>query len=174
MVLVVLAVLWAVVLVPPLLRARAEHVSRDSIRDFSFKIGALGRANAPYRPAMLGSYRPPEPRVGQGVGLVAAVPVAPFAFDAAGEHSARRRRQVFATLALSCAVTFMLAMSGSGGGWVVFGVCVALLLAYSAAVAYFRQLSLERIAKVRYLPTIAPMPPVRPATQLAYRRTVNS
>jgi hypothetical protein len=167
-VLVVLAVLWAVVLAPPLLRARAEHVSRDSIRDFSFKIGALGRANAPYRVARLGTGRPAPLRALPGT----PVPAAAFAFDEAAERSARRRRQVVASLALACAVTFMLAMSGSGGGWVLFGVCVALLGIYGALVAYFRQLSLERLAKVRYLPTIAP--PARPAAQFAYRRTVNS
>ena len=43
-VLFILAVLWAVVLVPPLLRSRSQH-SADSIVDFNYKLDVLGRTN---------------------------------------------------------------------------------------------------------------------------------
>ena len=44
MVLVILAALWAVVLVPPLLRSRAERAN-DSIGDFNYRLDVLGRTN---------------------------------------------------------------------------------------------------------------------------------
>jgi len=43
-VLVILAALWAVVLLPPLLRSRAERVN-DSIGDFNYRLDVLGRTN---------------------------------------------------------------------------------------------------------------------------------
>ena len=46
-VLVILAACWAVVLVPPMLRARTER-STDPITDFNFRLGVLGRARYRY------------------------------------------------------------------------------------------------------------------------------
>ena len=43
-VLIILAVLWAVVLVPPLLRSRSQR-SADSIVDFNYTLDLLGRTN---------------------------------------------------------------------------------------------------------------------------------
>ena len=43
-VLFILAVLWAVVLVPPLLRSRGQR-SADSIVDFNYKLDVLGKTN---------------------------------------------------------------------------------------------------------------------------------
>jgi len=43
-VLFILAVLWAVVLVPPLLRSRSQR-SADSIVDFNYKLDVLGKTN---------------------------------------------------------------------------------------------------------------------------------
>lgn len=175
-ILVVLAVLWAAVLVPPLMRARSEHVSRDSIRDFSFKIGALGHANAPYRPAAFRSSRPrpaargPVATSAASQGFASGPAGLPAGSDAS-ERSSHRRRQVWASLGLANVVTFMLATSGMRGAWISFGLVVALSALYGVAVVWFRQGSLEPLAPVRYLPTIqAP----QPVTQLAYRRTVNS
>ena len=43
-VLIILAALWAVVLVPPLLRSRSQRTA-DSIVDFNYKLDVLGRTN---------------------------------------------------------------------------------------------------------------------------------
>jgi hypothetical protein len=43
-VLFILAVLWAVVLVPPLLRTRSQRTA-DSIVDFNYKLDVLGQTN---------------------------------------------------------------------------------------------------------------------------------
>jgi hypothetical protein len=172
-------VFWVVVLVPPLLRARAEHVSRDSIRDFSFKIGALGHANAPYRPA---PFRSNLTRAGAAAPLPvnvrpAARPASAYGPSvAASERSALRRRQVFSVLAISAVVTLMLAISRTPGAWLMFAVSAGLLLAYVGLVAYVRpsssaRIPIDRLAQVRYLP---PARDQQPAPQLAYRRTVNS
>jgi hypothetical protein len=46
----VLAIAWIVVLVPPVLRARADNRSRgDSIGDFQNRLGVLGRTHSPRR-----------------------------------------------------------------------------------------------------------------------------
>jgi len=175
--LVVLAVFWVVVLVPPLLRARAEHVSRDSIRDFSFKIGALGHANAPYRPA---PFRTNRSRAAAPLPVnvrPAARPASAYGPSAAAsERSALRRRQVFSVLGISAVVTLMLAISRTPGAWLMFAVATGLLVAYVGLVAYMRPSSsarvpIDRLAQVRYLP---PAREQQPAPQLAYRRTVNS
>ena len=47
-VLLVLAVLWAVVLLPPMLRSRAERAN-DSIGDFNYRLDVLGRTNGALR-----------------------------------------------------------------------------------------------------------------------------
>ncbi len=173
--LVIIGAFWIVVLVPPIVRARAEHVSRDSIRDFSFKIRALGGANAPYRPAALRSGRPPMGATGQLVRPAGRpVPGAPAAYSsAASERSAIRRRQVFSMLGLFALVAFMLAISGMSQGWIVFGFAIVMLAGYSALVAIYRpaaraRIPLERLAPVRYLP-----PTQRPtvAPEYVYRRS---
>src|SRR5262249_56924719 len=43
-VLIILAVLWGVVLVPPLLRSRSQR-NADSIVDFNYKLDVLGQTN---------------------------------------------------------------------------------------------------------------------------------
>ena len=43
-VLIILAVLWAVVLIPPLLRSRSQRTA-DSIVDFNYTLDLLGRTN---------------------------------------------------------------------------------------------------------------------------------
>jgi hypothetical protein len=170
-------VFWVVVLVPPLLRARAEHVSRDSIRDFSFKIGALGSANAPYRPA---PFRTNRARGGSslpvGVRTANLAPVAYGPSSAAAERSALRRRQVFSVLGILVVVMLMLAFSGTPGAWMMFAVSAGLLVGYVGLVAYLRPNSqarapMDRLAEVRYLPSV---PQQQPAPQFAYRRTAGS
>jgi len=173
-ILVILGVAWAIFLVPPLLRARAENVSRDSIRDFSFKIGALGRANAPYRPA---PFQPRQARAALPL-TGAPAPSAARVASASGllnDRAAIRRRQVFSVLGLALVVALMLAISSGGAAWVVFTLAVVLFVAYAGLVVYFRPASrvpLERLAQVRPFPTAPARPQHGP--EYSYRRTVNS
>jgi hypothetical protein len=166
-----------IILVPPIMRARAEHVSRDSIRDFSFKIRALGGANAPYRPAAFRTTRPTAPapivRPAVGVNLAGSTQGVYPGSSGGSERSAIRRRQVFSVLAIAVVVTGMLAISGTPGGWLLFGVSVGLLGAYVGLIAWFRPASraripMDRLAQVRYLP---PAPRQAPAPEYIYRRS---
>lgn len=174
MILVILGVAWAIFLVPPLLRARAENVSRDSIRDFSFKIGALGRANAPYRPV---PFRSRAPRTTAPVSAAQQLPVARIAATTSfvSDRAAIRRRQVFSVLGLALVVTLMLAISSGGTSWALFGIVGALFVGYMGLVAFFRPASrvpLERLAQVRPFPPAPARPQQTP--EYAYQRTVNS
>ena len=56
-VLIILAVLWAVVLLPPLLRSRSQRTA-DSIVDFNYKLDVLGRTNGSVDDAAVPAPRP--------------------------------------------------------------------------------------------------------------------
>ena len=69
-VLLVIAALWAVVLVPPLLRSRMTTRSVDSIGEFNYKLGVLSRTGGGStaatfaRPAVRTKPLPPSRAVG--------------------------------------------------------------------------------------------------------------
>ncbi len=176
MALVVLAVFWIVVLVPPLLRARAEHVSRDSIRDFSFRIGALGTANTPRRSHGMQSLRMSASNTHTANLRPVSLPAEAYRPSmAASSRSELRRRQVVSVLGISAVVNLMLAVSGTQAAWLMFGVSTVLLLGFVGLIAHFRptssaRVAIDRIASVRYLPS--PQSEIR-EEQPAYRRTAN-
>lgn len=151
-VLVILAVLWAVVLVPPLLRSRSEARRSDSVGDFTYRLGVLSKTGghasaAPRRP----SGRPgpvPAPR-----GMTPAQ---------------RRRRDVLLTLTVAVMLTLGLAAgTGLTMVWALHLLVDALLVLYVLAIVRTRTVVSERRAKVAYLPN-----PGRP--ELLLRRTGSS
>jgi len=124
-VLVILAALWAVVLVPPMLRSRAERAN-DSIGDFNYRLDALGRTNGALRAAGA------QPRVPPG------------------RRAAKRRRDVLRTLLLVVGGFGLLAMATNAAiVWALF-VCSTLAFgAFCALWAWARSVQLDRAAKVR-------------------------
>ena len=113
-VLIILAVLWAVVLVPPLLRSRSQR-SADSIVDFNYKLDVLGRTNGNRRPAPPADAPTPRPRPARRVPPDAPVPRAGAARrhrcrSSASQRSAKRRRDVLRVLAVAIVVTLLLAL----------------------------------------------------------------
>ncbi|MGQ0826553.1 MAG: hypothetical protein ACT4OX_16255 [Actinomycetota bacterium] len=140
LVLLILALLWAVVLVPPLLRARTERAG-DSIGEFNYRLGVLGRTNgALVRTPMM------RPRV----------------------TAAKRRRDVARTLAIACALTFLVAYtSGAAVMWATHVLADMVLIGFFALWAWVRSLQQEQRDKVRYLPQSH-------APELALRRTASS
>jgi len=123
-VLVILAALWAVVLLPPLLRSRAERAN-DSIGDFNYRLDVLGRTNGALRAAGA------RPRVSQA------------------ERAAKRRRDVLRSflavvggLGLLAIATNLLVV------WVLFLVCTLAFAAFCALWAYARSMQVERALKV--------------------------
>jgi hypothetical protein len=160
-VLLILAVLWAAVLIPPLFKARTERRRGDSIGDFSYKLGVIGRtggftASRPAPPAPMsiaGTTSAPRPRIG--------------AAPAGMTTAQRRRRDVLVGLLGAVAFTFVAAfLTRSTMMWVVQFAVDALLVTYVVLLVRMRTLATEQQVKVRYLP--------QPTPQLALRRTASS
>jgi hypothetical protein len=124
-VLVILAALWAVVLVPPMLRSRAERAN-DSIGDFNYRLDVLGRTNGVLRTSGA------RPRVSPGY------------------RAAKRRRDVLRTLLVVVGGLGILAMATNALiVWVSFALAALAFGAFCALWAYARSIQLERSAKVR-------------------------
>jgi hypothetical protein len=124
-VLVILAALWAVVLLPPMLRSRAERAN-DSIGDFNYRLDVLGRTNGALRAA----------------GAAPRVP--------AGRRAAKRRRDVLRTLLAVVGGFGLLAMATNiVAFWVLFIASAVAFAAFCALWAWARSLQLDRAAKVR-------------------------
>ncbi len=127
MVLVILAALWAVVLLPPLLRSRAQRAN-DSIGDFNYRLDVLGRTNGALRPGVAPRSTP-------------------------GQRAAKRRRDVVLVLLLATGVTGLVALgTGMKLAYAAFGVSVVAFAAFGALWAYARSIEAERTAKVRRMP----------------------
>jgi hypothetical protein len=159
-VLFILAVLWAVVLLPPLLRSRSQH-SADSIVDFNYKLDVLGRTNGNLdeaddaQPGILSARMAPSPL--------------PSALRAsATQRSALRRRDVLRALTMSVAATLVLAaVTQAGAAWALQILVDVLVATYLALWAWLRTLQVERAEKVHYMPE-------RRAPELALRRSASS
>jgi hypothetical protein len=124
-VLVILAALWAVVLLPPLLRSRAERAN-DSIGDFNYRLDVLGRTNGVLRTAGA------QPRVSPG------------------QRAAKRRRDVLRTLLAVVGGLALLAMATHlAVAWALFFVAALAFAGFCALWAYARSIQLERATKVR-------------------------
>jgi hypothetical protein len=162
-VLLILAALWAVVLLPPLVRARGER-STDSVGAFRHRLGVLGRTHAgPGTPPMAVATSHPS--------------VQPYRQFATPPHrrvsptAAKRRRDVLAVLGSASLVSLAGAsLSGRAIFWGLFVVLFAALASYVVLLARMQRLAQERAVKVRYLPRhVAQRQPA-----LVYRRSFGS
>ncbi len=172
-VLLVLAALWAVVLLPPLLRSRSTRsVSSDSIGEFNYKLGVLSQTNgaAPAarpsrKPRMQrpGPAMPPRPLPQHG----ARTAMAPYAMSSP-QRAAKRRADILRGLVIAVALTMALAyLTGSPLVWGVQLVTDVCLVAFLGLWAWARNAQADRAQTVRYLPN-------RRAPELAFRRTASS
>ena len=158
-VLFILAVLWAVVLVPPLLRSRGQR-SADSIVDFNYKLDVLGKTNGhlDLENVSVANQGPMIP----DRGLVPALQAS------ATQRAARRRRDVVRALAASITVTALLAAAThAGAAWALQILVDVMAVAYLGLWAWLRTVQIERSATVRYMPE-------RRAPELALRRSASS
>jgi hypothetical protein len=156
LVLLILAVVWAVVLVPPWLRSRSEHRPADSISSFREQLSVLQRSGS-----TSGSIAPRASRAYN----VAPVEYAPLRPSSA--EIRRRRRDVLFTLIAAAGLTFGLAVFIGGPVILLHLVVDVLLVTYVALLARAERMAAERRMKVRYLPRQASAP--EPA--LLYRRS---
>lgn len=146
MVLVVLAAIWAAVLLPPYLQKRRAVHPHASIGDFRHQLAVLQRTGDPFAPAV-------RPTSRRGMSRTDAQ---------------RRRRDVFFTLVAAAVLTFLLALVSGGAVWLLQLTVDAVLLGYIAMLMQVQQQRTARTARanVRYLPT-GPRPS---ATQQALLR----
>ena len=189
MVLVALALIWAFVLVPPIIRARHERRPAQSINTFGRQLSVLRRARpravrgAPEWSSARVEVPRPVIRPGPPVASLAAhraqlngrspSRATPRALAAAGLPSARRRALrrrldilvgLLATAGLTLAAGLLPALRMM---IVVHLVVDVLLIAYVALLIRQRTLAAEREMKVRFLPGPGVMEPA------LLRRSVN-
>ena len=179
----VLVAAWAAVLLPPILRSRAEG-SRGSVGDFMGRLGALGRANG----SGLG-YAGPEPLT-PIMGPMAPSFPSHLRLPGAMSPVQKRRRDILFGLAGATAFCFLVAAAaGKAMMWVLFLLSLGALGGY---VWVLLQIKARRQAQFRSAQhTVAPgrRPMPRPAVaslatvtplrarpiepQLALRRSVS-
>lgn len=184
MVLVVLAIIWVAVLVPPAIRARAEARPADSIGAFRRQLTVLRRARPqwghhraapdpwatqlPVPSAVVDLHRRRlEATASNPLRSVARLNQASFRAVSARSRTLRRRRDILVALLASAGATLLLALMGLGIMLWLHLVADVLLVGYVALLIRQRNLAAERELKVRFLP--------RPqAVEPAYlRRSVN-
>jgi len=155
-VLLVLAAIWAAVIVVPLVRARTEGTLGDSIGSFRRHLSVLERA-APRRVAPANRLRmnnmatgiPPYRPTATGNSRMAP------ARQSAGQRrqAQKRRRDVFMALVVGIAFSAILAMiPGLSIMWTVNIVVDLCFAAYVALLVRMRNLAAEREMKVSFLP----------------------
>ncbi|WCO65943.1 hypothetical protein PO878_15685 [Iamia majanohamensis] len=146
-VLILLAVVWAVVLVPPYLRHRGEARPGSSVTSFRQGLDVLGRS-AP-------------PSVASGAHFTPVRGSAPLGPGAPRGRAAvrKRRRDVLLTLAGVAGFTFLLAVAFGGTAILLNLVADAALVGYVYLLVQLRKLAAEQAQKVRYLPAPAPSQP---------------
>ena len=169
MVLLILAGIWAAVLVP-WVRSRVEPGPADSIGDFRRQLGVLQRTGpvtvAPANRLRVPPYQPGVPTpYAAAVGGARRVGVAPRSGEAARRaRTAKRRRDVFLTLLGGMAGTLLLGMLPPFRMLLVLHVVLDLVFAgYVALLVQMRNAKAEREMKLRFLPTSLGAPLGEPA-----------
>jgi hypothetical protein len=170
LVLVILALIWAAVLLPPYLQNRRETRPGDSIATFRSQLSVLERTTPGARSSLarldVGRYEPPRyvPPAARGPRAVAPTHAALRRSEAR-----KRRRDVFLTLLGAVGVSFAGAVLLGGSTWMLFLVVLLTFLAYVGLLVHLQQQTVERDEKVRYLQT-APRR-TAPEAQLLLRRS---
>lgn len=141
LVILVLGILWAAVLLPPILRSRSESGAPGGIGDFVGKLrSGLGGGDSAGLP-------PLQPIMGPIGGPAPSAPVGPVRPSAPGQMSStqRRRRDVLVGLIAGAGVTFLLAMvAGNAMFWLLQLVADGLLGGYVYLLLQFKAQSQAR------------------------------
>ncbi len=171
-VLILLAIVWAIVLVPPLVRNRAELRPGSSVTSFNRDLAVIGRTT------------PTSARRGSSVGTISSrpLPAAPTggAMGSAGSANLpgtpsgrsaarKRRRDVLFALAGVAGFTFLLALAFGGPMLLLHLAADAALGGYLYLLVQMRKMADEQAVKVRYLAA----PPQSQPRLVAVRRTAS-
>jgi hypothetical protein len=165
-ILLLLAVIWAAVLIPPFVRARAESRPSGSITDFRRQLHVLARTTpGTLAPATsLGTAR----RVAVASGW--APPARPTRSPAQVSRARKRRRDVLCGLLVAMAGSLVLgALPALRVLWALHLVLDACFAGYVLLLVRMRNVAAEREMKLRFLPTAAPAEPA-----LLLRRSVSA
>jgi hypothetical protein len=133
LVILVLAVLWAAVLVPPILRSRAESGAAGGISDFFGRmregLGHRAHGGDPMMPALQPIMGPVSP-MGGSPGYSSA-PLGPVQVPGGMTPAQRRRRDVLVGLLGAVGITLVMALFSSGiAFWVLHLLADAMLAGY--------------------------------------------
>ena len=168
MLLLILAVVWAVVLVPPWLRSRADARPADSITAFRHRLTVLERTGP------VGTRR--MPMMAHRADVHGYVPARrPAARTALSSMSARartqrRRRDIFVGMLAAMVTSLVLGFVPSLRIlWVVHLLVDAMFVSYVAMLVHVRNQAAERDMKVRFLPQHLSTRTPEPATLLLRR-----
>jgi hypothetical protein len=193
LVLLVLAGIWAAVLIPPAIRARAEGRPGDSIHNFKRQLTVL-RRTGPHRSSVAGDHwyrshtaQPALTPVHGPLRSTRTVPAAAYrspargarpvspAVSAARSRTIRRRRDVLSALLVAVVATLALGLLFNMGIMLVAHVVAdVLLVAYVALLVHQRNVAAERDMKVRFLPEPARLDPAMLRAEPALlRRSAN-
>ena len=166
MLLLILAVVWAAVLVPPWLRSRADARPADSITAFRHRLTVLERTG-PVRTRRV-------PMMAQRPDVAGYVPVArrpaprsQMAAMSSRARTQRRRRDIFVGMVAAMATSLVLGFIPSLRIlWVVHLLVDAMFVTYVALLVHMRNQAAEREMKVRFLPQRLPARTPEPALLL--------
>jgi hypothetical protein len=161
LVILLLVVLWAAVLVPPILRSRSES-TLGGVGDFMARLGSIGRHE--------GRRSTPKGMLGSSAGLLGPKPIEPIAPPVRHMHipgamtpAQKRRRDVLVVLLCGVGFTFLLGLVGhSMMLWFLQLVADGLLAVYIVLLLQYKNRAHERRTKISYLDRPRPvMAPVR-------------
>ena len=170
MLLLILAVVWAVVLVPPWLRSRADARPADSISAFRHRLTVLERTGP------VGTRR--MPMLGHRPETSGYVPIArhpgprntQLTATSARARTQRRRRDIFVGMLAAMVTSLVLGFVPSLRIlWVVHLLVDAMFVTYVALLVQMRNKAAEREMKVRFLPQHLGTRRPEPATLLLRR-----
>ena len=172
MVLLVLAAIWAAVLLPPYLQKRRATHPSSSVVDFHQQLAVLQRTGRALHGAPL--HDGYAPGAATGAATHHELRHRPHLADVrpvlARNDVLRRRRDVLCTLAAAAGLTFLLAVALGGSVWIVQLLADAALLGYVAMLLQIKQSrAVPARANVRYLP--GPQPST--TQQALLRRSAN-
>jgi hypothetical protein len=161
-VLLVLAVLWGAFFLWPILSGRSSGRRADSIGDFNYRLGVIGKTGGHRRrreaPAAIPVAMPPSIPPARPLGKPGG-PGARVARPGAMSRAQRRRRDVLLILGVGVLSSLLLAIvAGNPLFYLVQAMTDVLLVGYLVLLVRMKQVATERRAKVHYLPAPAPAP----------------
>ena len=151
-VLVVLALIWGAVLIPPMIRNRVENNAADSIGDFRHRLGVLQKAT----PVVV----QPAYRL-QGTTRSASAPAPKLTFEqmARRRETQRRRRDILVSLGGAAIASLLMGvLLGMSSFLLLHLLFDALFAGYCYLLVQMRNQEVERRNKLRFLPQSAGMP----------------